>query len=77
MRKTINKKSCVYVAGHKGLVGSSILRRLKYYGYKNILTATRKTLDLRVCCYPSLVLFLTMTVKYVSLVQLRNSTYFR
>ena len=47
MRKTINKKSCVYVAGHRGLVGSSILRRLKYYGYKNILTATRKTLDLR------------------------------
>ncbi len=47
MRKIINKKSCIYVTGHKGLVGSSILRRLKYHGYKNILTATRRTLDLR------------------------------
>jgi len=47
MKKKINKKSCIYVTGHKGLVGSSILRRLKYHGYKNILTAARKTLDLR------------------------------
>ncbi len=47
MKKKINKKSCIYVTGHKGLVGSSIVRRLKYYGYKNILTVTRGTLDLR------------------------------
>ena len=47
MKKKINKKSCIYVTGHQGLVGSSILRRLKYHGYKNILTATRRTLDLR------------------------------
>ena len=47
MKKKINKKSCIYVTGHKGLVGSSVLRRLKYYGYKNILTATKGTLDLR------------------------------
>jgi|TARA_Y100000294_G_scaffold163970_1_gene170336 GDP-L-fucose synthase len=47
VKKKINKKSCIYVTGHKGLVGSSIVRRLKYYGYKNILTVTRGTLDLR------------------------------
>ena len=40
----LNKKS--YVAGHTGLVGSAILRRLKKDGYKNIITATRKKLNL-------------------------------
>ena len=44
----INKKSRIYVAGHKGLVGSAILRKLKSKGYKNvILTATKKQLDLK------------------------------
>ena len=33
----INKKSKIYVTGHNGLVGSSILRRLKFFGYKNII----------------------------------------
>ena len=40
----LNKK--IYVAGHTGLVGSAILRRLKKDGYKNIITATRKKLNL-------------------------------
>ena len=37
----------VYVAGHRGLVGSSILRRLRAEGFENLLTATRDELDLR------------------------------
>ena len=42
----IGFKSKIYVAGHKGLVGSSIFRKLKEKGYKKILTADRKKLDL-------------------------------
>ena len=42
----MNYKSKIYVAGHNGLVGSSIIRRLKLKGYKNILTENRKNLDL-------------------------------
>jgi len=37
----------IYVAGHAGLVGSAITRRLRANGYTNILTATRQQLDLR------------------------------
>ena len=36
----------IYVAGHKGLVGSAICRALHRYGYSNILTATHSELDL-------------------------------
>ena len=36
----------VYVAGHRGLVGSSIVRRLKAEGYRNIITRTHAELDL-------------------------------
>ena len=34
----INLNSKIFVAGHKGLVGSAIVRKLKDKGYKNILT---------------------------------------
>jgi GDP-L-fucose synthase len=37
----------VYVAGHGGLVGSAILRRLEAEGFSQVLTATREQLDLR------------------------------
>ena len=37
----------VFVAGHRGLVGSAIVRRLEAEGFTNILTATRDQLDLR------------------------------
>ena len=37
----------IYVAGHRGLVGSGILRRLRAEGFDNLLTATRDELDLR------------------------------
>ena len=37
----------IYVAGHRGLVGSAVVRRLEAEGFKNLLTATRDQLDLR------------------------------
>lgn len=37
----------IFVAGHRGLVGSAIVRRLEGAGYTNILTASRDQLDLR------------------------------
>ena len=36
----------IYVAGHRGLVGSAIMRKLKKLGYINIITRTHKELDL-------------------------------
>ena len=42
----IELNSKIYVAGHKGLVGSAIVRELKRKGYKNILVAEKKKLDL-------------------------------
>ncbi len=37
----------IFVAGHRGLVGSAIMRRLEAAGHTNVLTATRDELDLR------------------------------
>ena len=37
----------IFVAGHRGLVGSAVLRRLAGAGYTNVLTASRDQLDLR------------------------------
>jgi GDP-L-fucose synthase len=42
----LKKNALIYVAGHSGLIGSAIVRQLKKNGYKNILTATHKELDL-------------------------------
>ena len=42
----MNKNKKIFVAGHNGHVGSAIIRRLKSLGYKNILTISRKRLDL-------------------------------
>ncbi|HEB56697.1 MAG TPA: NAD-dependent epimerase/dehydratase family protein, partial [Gammaproteobacteria bacterium] len=36
----------IYVAGHRGLVGSALMRRLETGGYENIVTRTHKELDL-------------------------------
>jgi len=43
----VAKDARIYVAGHRGLVGSAIVRRLAAEGYTNILTASREQLDLR------------------------------
>ena len=42
----IDKNSKIFVAGHNGLVGSAIVRKLKSKGYKNIITINRSILDL-------------------------------
>ena len=42
----IKKNDKIFVAGHKGLVGSSIMRQLKKKGYNNLITASKKKLDL-------------------------------
>ena len=43
----INIRSKIFIAGHKGMLGSSILRILKKKGYKNLITVEKKNLDLR------------------------------
>ena len=43
----MKKKSYIFIAGHKGLVGSSLLNLLKRKGYKNIITVEKKKLNLR------------------------------
>ena len=42
----MNKDAKIYVAGHKGLVGSAIVRNLEGKGYKNLITRSREELDL-------------------------------
>lgn len=42
----MEKNSKIYVAGHKGMVGSAIVRELQRQGYTNIITRTHKELDL-------------------------------
>lgn len=43
----MDKQSKIFVAGHRGMVGSSIVRELKRQGYQNILTRTHSELDLK------------------------------
>jgi GDP-L-fucose synthase len=43
----MNGNSRIFVAGHRGLVGSALCRRLNQLGFRNVLTATRDQLDLR------------------------------
>ena len=42
----MNKTDSIFVAGHKGLVGSAIIRALKAKGYNNIITRNRQQCDL-------------------------------
>ena len=42
----LSKKSKIFIAGHKGMVGSSIQRKLKKIGYKNLLLVDKKKLNL-------------------------------
>ena len=43
----MEKKDKIYVAGHSGMVGSAIVRKLKSEGFENILTISSGDLDLR------------------------------
>lgn len=42
----MEKSAKIYVAGHRGMVGSAIVRELKRQGYENIITRTHRELDL-------------------------------
>ena len=44
--KTMNKESKIYVAGHRGLVGSAIWSNLQKRGYTNLIGRTHAELDL-------------------------------
>ncbi|NEU09101.1 GDP-L-fucose synthase [Flavihumibacter sp. R14] len=43
----MEKTSRIYIAGHRGMVGSAILRKLQYEGFTNLITRTSSELDLR------------------------------
>lgn len=43
----MNKNSKIYISGHKGMVGSALLQKLKILGYSNILIKSKSELDLR------------------------------
>ena len=43
----MEKSAKIYVAGHRGMVGSAIVRKLEKEGYSNIITKTSSELDLR------------------------------
>jgi GDP-L-fucose synthase len=42
----VEKHSRIFIAGHRGLVGSALVRRLEHAGYTNLLTCTHSELDL-------------------------------
>lgn len=42
----MEKDAKIYVAGHRGMVGSAVVRELERQGYHNIITRTHKELDL-------------------------------
>ena len=43
----MNKNSKIYIAGHEGMIGSLLLKELKYRGYRKIITKEFDQLDLR------------------------------
>ena len=47
MSNTITLNSKIYIAGHRGMVGSACQRALEAKGYKNIIGFSSKELDLR------------------------------
>ena len=42
----INSNSKIYISGHKGLVGSAILRNLRRKGYKNLIYAKNQSIGM-------------------------------
>ena len=55
----MDKSALIYVAGHNGMVGSALVRRLRKLGYENLLMAERSALDL--CRQTEVELFLNET----------------
>ena len=47
IKNLIFKDDTIFVAGHKGMVGSNIIKELKNKGYENIITVSKEDLDLR------------------------------
>jgi GDP-L-fucose synthase len=47
VNETVRPDAPIFVAGHRGLVGSAIVRRLEGAGFTNVMTASREQLDLR------------------------------
>jgi len=45
-RETMNRNAKIFVAGHRGLVGSALVRRLQAGGYENLITRSHAELDL-------------------------------
>ena len=43
---TLSTNSRIYVAGHRGLVGSAVVRALQKQGYDNLIVRSRQELDL-------------------------------
>ena len=43
----MDKTDSIFIAGHRGLVGAAVLRKLRAEGFENLLTATRDQVDLR------------------------------
>ena len=46
MSESMGKNSRIYIAGHRGLVGSALMRRLSFDGYTKLITRTHVELDL-------------------------------
>ncbi|CAN5857491.1 GDP-L-fucose synthase [soil metagenome] len=46
MSNPISRDSRIFVAGHRGMAGSALMRRLQHGGYRNLITRTRQELDL-------------------------------
>ena len=46
MSESMGKNSRIYIAGHRGLVGSALMRRLAADGYTNLVTRTHAEVDL-------------------------------
>jgi GDP-L-fucose synthase len=43
----MNKQTIIYIAGHNGMVGSAILRKLEKNGFENLIYRSSRELDLR------------------------------
>jgi len=75
----MEKNAKIYVAGHRGMVGSAILRELTRQGYTNFILKTHKELDLTrqdevetFLKKKNLIMFLLLQQKWVELLQMKR-----